>query len=169
MELEQKLELLKAEYIEHGAKYMFKADSKLWRVLQAIVKVLTFGKVPNFLNNFSTTLGHTVYLKDGIEGINLYSHLVHELVHVKQAEKYSTPLFMLLYVLAPLPIGLAWFRWKFEREAYLEGGKAYLEFLPELDKSLYADHVAENLGGVNYLFAWPFKKKIRAWILSNLG
>ena len=169
MDLNQKIEIVKAEYIEHGTKWMFKSDSKLWRVLQIIVKVLTFGKVANFLSAYSTTLGHTVYLKDGIEGINLYAHLVHELVHVKQAEKYSMPLFTFLYVVFPLPIGLAWFRWKFEREAYLAGGKAYLEFLPELDKGVYADHVAENLGGSPYLWAWPFKRKIREWILSNLG
>lgn len=168
MELDQRIEILRAEYIEHGARTVYKSDSKGWILLQKIVKVLTFGKVTNFLGSFSTTIGKTVYLKDGLEGINLYSHLIHELEHVKQGEKYWAPFFAFLYLFWPLPIGLAWFRYKCEREAYLIGGKALLEYIPSLDKEQYAQHVADNLGGASYFWAWPFKKKIKAWILANL-
>ena len=43
----------------------------------------------------------------------------HELVHVRQWRRWHV-LFWIGYLLLPLPIGLAWCRWRFEREAYLE-------------------------------------------------
>lgn len=52
--------------------------------------------------------------------------VAHEAIHVRQQSLWRTlmgpiglPLWIAAYLLFPVPFGLAWFRWRMEREAYL--------------------------------------------------
>ena len=67
-----------------------------------------------------TTVGETVYYPTTVQDPTVHIKVLeHEQIHIDQYKKYTTPLFLSLYLLLPLPILLSYFRWKFEREAYL--------------------------------------------------
>lgn len=65
------------------------------------------------------TIGRTIYHPTGRDPKKYPTTVAHELVHVDQQAKLGVLLFTALYLFAPLPVGIAYFRWKFEREAYL--------------------------------------------------
>lgn len=111
-----------------------------WVALHYIVLAVTFGGQRNFLKGYYTTIGPWIGVPEGWEArspVSRYAVLRHERIHVQQARKFGfgnaiagLPLFGLLYLLVPLPLGLAWCRWRFERVAYVEGIRAKLEFVP---------------------------------------
>jgi hypothetical protein len=78
-------------------------------------------------------------------------------VHIEQARRW--PVFwQLSYLLLPLPFGFAWFRWHWEREAYLVDLRA---------GRLTVDEVVETLWS-NYAWTWP-KPWMRRWFERELG
>lgn len=56
------------------------------------------------------------------------------------------------YLFLPIPIGLAYFRMKWEVEAFATG---YLAGGSRLSVKEYAEWVARNLSGRKYFWAWP--------------
>ena len=77
----------------------------------------------SYLDSFQTTIGKTVYVTadwDDWDPDRRYVTLRHEAVHLRQFRKFTLPGMAVLYVLLPLPMGLAWFRAYFEKEAYAE-------------------------------------------------
>lgn len=70
---------------------------------------------------WSTISARRIYAPIGtrLDRLDIYALVVkHELVHIAQAKRLWW-FWQLSYLLFPLPIGLAWFRWRWEREAYL--------------------------------------------------
>lgn len=147
---------------------------KAWTVLNAIWKGLTLGKGPSLLDNYTTTVGRTIYFPVGWDIQKAdeldYVTLCHELKHVEQYRTLGfgiAPLgfviFLFLYLLVPLPIIFAWFRYYFERAAYLESYEAgkRVGLLPKID------YYVNVLTGVGYLWAWPFKSLVRRWFLKR--
>lgn len=149
-------------------KIVYKTDSKLMKMLS---KVLFFNK--NFLTEFSTTLGNTIYLTNKnyvkLHPITIKVTLAHELVHVKDFNKigYSfyllyglpqilcllTPLFLFLFPfwfsmfwlgLCLLPLP-AYFRMQLEKKAYTF--------------SIYALYLLSEKG-----FAIDFEKNISSYL-----
>lgn len=119
-------------------KLKSKLDSRLMLLLGAVLG-------PFFVTNMWTTVGRTVYFPSNVNDPEKHTTtLEHEAIHVKQYNSYG-PLLWLLYLFFPLPIGFAYFRWRFEREAYLvqlrEGAS------PELLADLLWRH-----------YAWPWPK-----------
>ena len=86
-----------------------------------------------------------------------YAHLAHECAHVRQYQRcglgsawLGIPLFLLLYLLAPLPLGLAWWRYRWEREAFgAEQDARRALGLP------LRQNVEALLHGRAYGWAWP--------------
>ena len=104
------------------------------------------------LRSYWLTIGNTIYYPDSVENpTDEHALIRHELVHVQQYEKYGTLLFIFLYLFVPLPIGFAYFRWYFEREAYLVNIKAGDLTIPQ---------VVRMLDG--YWKPWP-KKWMTTW------
>ena len=124
-----------------------------------------------FLNNFGggiawTTLGDTIYFPDAIEDPYLFPEIIeHEKVHLKQYEQYGTPLFLFLYIFVPLPVFFSYFRWKFEREAYLLEAKLYIE-QGRIDVDTIVEEMVKSLWSF-YGFVWP-KSWMRNWFLKQL-
>ena len=127
-----------------------------------------------FLDNFGggvfwTTFGNTIYYPNvyDLDTAKLFTEVIeHEKVHVEQYKKYGVFLFLFLYVLVPLPVVFAYFRWKFERKAYL----VELKYIREHRKDLSVDEVMESVVGSlwnNYLFTWP-KPLMRRWFKNQL-
>lgn len=136
-------------------KIVKKKDSKLMK----FISILVWPVNKNFMNKY-TTLGKTIYTPD----VNkIKDHiLTHELVHVEQWTKYNI-LFWVLYLFLPLPIGLAWFRWKFEREAYL---KELEKHYTGVNFNYFIKEVVNVLWSA-YGWCWP-KPWMKAWFEKEL-
>jgi hypothetical protein len=71
----------------------------------------------------------------------------------------------LLYVLVPLPVGVAWFRAQFEKAAYAESIRAAAEVwgadYPR--RAEYRRHVIRQFTGASYGWMWPFRGGLERW------
>jgi hypothetical protein len=97
------------------------------------------------LGDVWTTVGRTIYFPRPQWVSRRLATVEHEIVHVEQWRKWG-PLLWLTYLLGlPLPIGLAWFRYRWEREAYLV----------QLDAGASPEDIVDVLCGPLYLWCWP--------------
>lgn len=149
----------------HGLQ-VYAKDQKwtwLWRMIDALLNTFTGGKMNTFFTGYVTTVGHRVFFpagwNSGAASRNDYIVLCHEIKHVEQFGKYGVVLMALLYLLFPLPVGLAYFRYRFEREAYVAGYRA----AAGVGVGLNVDDFIAQLSGPAYFWAWPFKKNMKAW------
>jgi len=173
---------------EFGLCIKHKEDVLAWRILSAVILVLTFGYV-NMLKKFWTTIGNVVYVPKRVDAKGRvfrygdlpytdYRTLSHEMVHVRQFYKWGFPgikggravgvvLVGLYYFFVFFPVGLAYGRYRLEREAYLGGLLAAksigLEIPPLMEKAIrYCSTSPE------YLWMWPFPRSVRRWFEYQL-
>lgn len=157
----------------------FKNESFLMKIISYI---LFFNK--SFMTDYITTIGNTVYFPSK-EGLTTKSKtiLLHELVHIFDAKKYSNTLFSLLYLspqilsiffipllfvswwfiipiillLLPLP---AYFRMIFEKRAYMVS--LYTAYVYSKKNHLVYDiyyskeYILRNFKTSAYYFMWTF-------------
>jgi hypothetical protein len=76
-------------------------------------------------------------------------------------------------VLLPLPLGLAWFRAYFEKEAYAETIRAAAEVwgVAHPCRSDYRRHVIKQFTSASYGWMWPFRAGLERWydrVLASL-
>lgn len=144
-----------------------KRESNLMTAIDVFLKIITLGNLRTFMSGFITTIGQKVYVP---RGWDLYPPsskakiIRHEKIHMKQAEKYGRLLFSLLYIFLPFPVGVAYFRKKFEQEAYEESLKALYEYNGE--KSLtpkLRQETIDHFTTAQYFWMWPWKKDIEEW------
>lgn len=170
------MQLLKEEYekILLDTKNEFKDfeilpknKSVLMKVIDAVLKIITFGQMKNFMTGFITVMGNKVYVPNAWEDNTLTSKaeiIRHERVHMRQSKKYGRFLFSFLYLVIPFPIGIAYFRKKFEQEAYEESLKALYEyhgekiFTPRLKEGMLAHFTTAQ-----YFWMWPWRKDLEKW------
>ena len=113
-----------------------------------------------------TTVGDTVYYPDAIEDPYLFPEIIeHEKVHIGQYKKLGVPLFLFLYIFVFLPVGLSYFRWRFEREAHLVEAKLYLAE-KRTDIHTIVDEMVKSLWHY-YGYPWP-KTLMKSWFLKQL-
>lgn len=108
----------------------YKRSSRFMRAVELFLRIISFGQIRAFFTEYVTTIGSTVYVPDGWRSMsetNRYIILRHERVHMRQARKWSLPLFAFLYLLVPLPAFFAVCRMRFEMEAYGETMRAVAE------------------------------------------
>jgi hypothetical protein len=147
-----------------------------WKAIHVAVVILTFGTNRNFLKGYYTTIGPWIGVPEGWEARNLAGRIAvleHELRHVKQCARcgfgnpiVGLPLFTILYLLLPLPIGLAYFRWRFEREAYAHGINVRIKIEPHRRQDKIDSAVKQLTTGL-YGWTWPFKKTVRAYFENH--
>jgi len=148
-----------------------KSESFTMKAINVFLIAVSFGRMKSFMTGFATTLGTTVYVTPGWPtkpDADKAVLLRHERVHMRQARRLTRPLFSLLYLLLFLPGGLAWFRARFEMEAYEETIRATFEHYGRtavFDKG-FRDRIAKNFTGPAYLYMWPFPKTVDKWILD---
>ncbi|HEY6037610.1 MAG TPA: hypothetical protein VIV58_25185, partial [Kofleriaceae bacterium] len=87
---------------------------------------------------------------------------------------HTLPVMAVLYVLLPLPLGLAYFRARFEQEAYAESVRAAAEVWgPQKPRGAeYRNYVIEQFMGPSYGWMWPFRKSLERWydeVLAGLA
>ena len=150
-----------------GFALVRKDDSRLQRVIHWTLVVVTFGGQRRYLDEYQTTIGRRVYVSrdwDSRPASERWSTLRHERVHLRQFRRYTLPLMAFLY-LGVLPIGLAWFRARFEKEAYEESMRAWAEvYGPQyLRRSDVRARVVRQFTGPAYGWMWPFPRSMHAW------
>lgn len=141
-----------------GARLRAKSESPLMKVLGVLLRAIGNRR---FMQEYWTTLGATIYYPSSV--VEPYAHwliLEHELVHVRQWRDWGI-LFSISYVLLPLPIGLAWFRWRWEREAYL------VQLRAAHDPHSTADAIARRLFA-DYGWPWP-RPWMRRWFENQIA
>lgn len=148
-----------------------KSENKVHLVIDALLRVLTFGKMSNYLTDFTTTIGYTVWVGDSflssepaIQAITLR----HEREHMRQAKRNGRVVFGLCYLLFPLPFLFAWFRYKWEREAYAETLKGLREYRGYLYVSQpeVKERFVRYFTGPSYFWTWCLKGQVERWFDS---
>lgn len=160
------IEALRAEI--PGFRIVRKDQSPLHRAIHHALVVVTFGRMRSYLDSYQTTIGKTVYVTpdwDDWSADQRYVTLRHEAVHLRQFRKLTLPVMAVLYLLVPLPMGLAYFRARFEQEAYAESIRAAAEVWgPSYPtRTEYRSHVVEQFMGASYGWMWPFRRSIERW------
>ena len=106
-----------------------------------------------------TTLGTTIWHPSNIDPLHpsRADIRVHELIHVDQQVRWTVPVFLVCYLLLPLPFGLSWFRWRWEREAYMT----------QIKNEDGIEPIVQLLGGFAYGWSWP-RSLMRRWFLREI-
>lgn len=178
MDAEARYEALLAEVRAEFPRFRLidKDRSMLQRSIGGALALLTFGGQRRYLSDYVTTLGARVYVPRGWSSRRPEDRLVtmrHERVHLRQFRRWSFPLMALLYLLLPLPLGLAYGRYRFEREAYEETLRAACEVWGRdavCNAAFRAGIVAQFTSGA-YGWMWPFPGAVERWydrVLSSL-
>lgn len=154
-------------------RFLYKDESWLMRAIDVFLKVVTLGMMRAFMTTFITTIGFRVYVprKQWLSMAPSSQAIVmrHERVHMRQRTKYGMALFSLLYVLLPLPGGLAYFRAKFEKEAYEETVRAALDYGWDPEDPAFRANIVSVFVGPQYFWMYPFRKSIEAWYDSTVA
>jgi hypothetical protein len=148
-----------------------KVDSWFMQFISDFLRVITFGRMTSFMENFITTIGYTVYVPESwadLPDSQKYVILRHERVHMRQREKYGALWFTFLYLFFPLPAYVAYFRMKFECEAYAESMKAtvvaYGDHAPMMLKApAFKTMMVNHFTSAEYFWMWPHRAQIEEW------
>ena len=153
-----------------------KPDSRLHRAIHHFLRIVTFGGMSSYLDSYQTTIGATIYVTadwDERDPCERYCTLRHEAIHLRQFRRWTLPGMALLYVLLPLPLGLAYFRARFEMEAYAESIRATAEvYGPDTPRlPAYRERILAQFTGPAYGWMWPFRGALGRWydgVLASL-
>lgn len=167
------LERVTEQLAREGVTVVRKRDVPLQRWIDRALRVVTFGAMRAYLTDYVTTIGRTIYLPEGWESVapgRRWETLEHELVHVRQFERYGLVGMAILYLLLPLPMGLAWFRARLEWEAYRVSLRcvAELEGIDAARDPAFREEIVRRFSGPDYGYMWRFAASVRRWIESEL-
>ena len=145
-----------------------KDESGFSRAIHYGLLVLTFGRMRAFLSGYQTTIGRRIYVTSDWEQRSRddrYIVLRHERIHMRQFRRFTLPGMALLYVMLPLPMGLAYFRARFEQQAYEESIRAAAEIYgaAHVRDNCYRSYILEQFTGPSYGWMWPFRRQLNSW------
>lgn len=145
-----------------------KKDSTLMKVLDVLLRIITFGQMTTFMTGFLTQVGMKLYVPESWLSRPAYSKaasLRHERVHMRQQVRYGRIRFTLMYLMWPLPAIFAVGRRNIEQEAYAESMRAYAEYfgLHSIEDKGYKDHIIEHFTSAQYFWTFPFRQKLEVW------
>ena len=169
--LETRVELISQEFPKF--RFMSKDKSLLMKMIHIFLQLITFGR-SKFMDNFVTTIGHTVYTpsswhswKDDTKS----DILAHECIHMRQRKKYGPVLFEALYIFIPIPLFYAYYRAKFEMEAYEVSIKlnAARNGLEAVKSPEYKKYMVSHFTGSNYGYMMMNKNRVESWFNSVIS
>ena len=140
-----------------------KSESLLMKAIDIFLKVITFGRMKRFMIRFTTTVGCTVYVTEKWSESTTISRIItlrHERVHMRQRKKYGSFLFTFLYLFFPFPVLFAYYRRKFEMEAYEETMRSLVDLLPAgrgrtLKSKRFKASMVKHFTTAEYFWMWP--------------
>lgn len=154
---------VRAEFPEF--KLVKKSDSSFMKLLGFLLKLITLWQQDQFMTAFVTTVGTTVYTPAQWYDWNDFNRAVilrHERVHMRQKQRYGV-FYLISYLLLPVPAVFAYYRTKFEMEAYAESMRAVHENGGDLYNVEFKNRMIRHFTSAEYFWAWPFRKKIERW------
>lgn len=134
--------------------------------MKVLALLLFFNKA--FMTSYVTTIGRWMWTPENWDNWDDETKeriLRHEAVHLCQQRRLTFPLYALLYLLLPLPLGLAWFRARLEWEAYSET----IRSLAESKGLAYVQDVTTRGVFISYFtsgaygWMWPFSEQVGKW------
>jgi hypothetical protein len=150
-----------------------------WRALHWLLLIVTFGGNRTFNDRYSTTIGNLIGWSgakmktiteqpDGWED-RVWSTLQHEREHLRQFEKFGVFAMLILYVFVFFPLGLAYFRARFERAGYLRTLRCWYVLNSGWAESAEARAwwIGQFTTGA-YGWAFPFPKTVGKWFDDEL-
>jgi hypothetical protein len=145
-----------------------KRTSPLSKLIDVALKVVTLGGQRHYLTRYYTVLGDRLYVPDGwksVDPIEAVITLRHERIHLRQRRRYTLPGMALIYLLWPLPLGLAYGRARIEWEAYTETLRATYELRGEkaLRSKALRSRIVEQFTSAAYGWMWPFRASVERW------
>ena len=151
-----------------GFRIVRKSDDRWQRIIDAVLIGLTLGHMRGYLTHYQTTLGQRVYVTDSwaeLPAVERWATMRHEAVHLRQFRKFTFLGMILLYLLVPLPTGLAYFRMRLEREAYEETLRALYEAHGEgaVRNRALREHMIAHFTSASYGWMWPFPAALGRW------
>lgn len=160
------LSIMKSEFSDF--EIIQKNESLLMKIIDFCLRVITFNQMKLFMKSFTTTIGNKVYVPESWNDYSLKTKIQimrHERIHMLQAKKYGRILFSFLYLFFPLPLGVSYFRKKFEQEAYEESLKAIYELngTDVLCSLQLKEQILSHFTSSQYLWMWPFRKDLEKW------
>lgn len=166
------LKTLKEEFPD--VTFQEKAESKFMLFLSKLLLIISFGQMKTFLTEYTTTIGSTIYTPttwmEKPEWVRLVI-LRHERVHLLQQKRYPRFVFPLLYLFVA-PLFFAYFRAKFEKEAYEETLRAVYEH-GGMDMVLrQKEWMLSQFTGPAYGWMWCSRSSMEKWfdsVVSKLG
>jgi len=166
------LEQLTTEIVTEFPKFRVvkKSESFLMKAINAFLLVITFWQMKAFMTRFITTVGTTVYVPDDWNEQTEIDRMIvlrHERVHMRQKQKYGMFLFSLLYLFIPLPGAFAYYRRKFEQEAYEESMWALVDLTPNgldiLATESYREQMVHHFTSSEYFWTWLGREELEDW------
>ena len=157
-----------------GFRIIRKDESRFQRAIGAALSVVTLGGQTHYLSSYQTTIGRTVYVTpdwDELPAEQRYVTMRHERIHLRQFRRYTLVGMAILYVLLPLPLGLAWFRARFEWEAYVESIRAAAELhgRAHVASGPFRERVVAQFTSGAYGWMWPFRGQVEGWYDAALA
>lgn len=149
-----------------------KANHWYWRLLGWLVLIVTFGSNRTFVERYTTTLPGVVawsehkwkLIAEGRDLDRVWTTLMHEREHLRQF-RWKGPVNMgVAYLLIWFPVGLAWYRAKYERDGYLQTLRCWYLISPRWARSPEARQWwIERFTSGAYGWMWPFKSQVGRW------
>lgn len=127
----------------------------------------------DFMEHYWTTVNGTIFYSNQVQYPYAYPELLEHELNLLEDQDYKEPgewgwkdiWWVFRYLFLPVPIFLAWFRWKSERSAYLH----QLTISGEKDKAVLRAGVESVIHAlwVGYMFTWP-RFFMRRWFWKQL-
>jgi hypothetical protein len=145
-----------------------KANSPLSFAIDRALRLITLNGQRLYLTHYHTVIGDTLYVCSAWTGMSDIAKVIllrHERVHLRQRRRYGFLPFALLYLVPFFPLGLAYFRARFEWEAYRETLRATAELrgLAALSDAALRREMVRRFVGPDYGWMWPFPRTIERW------
>lgn len=145
-----------------------KAKNALSIAIDAALRLLTLGAQRHYMTRYHTVIADTLYVPEAWSSMNDVARVIllrHERVHLRQRRRYGFLPFAALYLVPFFPLGLAWWRARFEWEAYRETLRATAELrgLQALDDGALRREIVRRFVSGDYGWMWPFSRTIERW------
>lgn len=158
---------LQATALDRHAKLIVK-QGWFWSAVSWLLYIFTFGSSNRqaFRGRFATTIGPYIAVPPSWSAEAVQDVLAHECRHVTQSRWFGlglhplagVPFMALAYLLLPLPLGLAWVRFRLELDADKAGWRALKRAFPLAARDAImprAVRFSETISSSAYGWAWP--------------
>lgn len=165
------LTLIKSEFPKF--EIIQKKDSLFMKILNVLLRIITFNVQKFFMSKYITTIGEKVYVPDSWDEMDERSKIIvlrHERIHMLQKKRYTFLIFSIMYLLIPFPFLVAYCRMRFEKEAYEESIKLQVALYGKnsAKNEKFKESIVKQFTTGAYGWMWIFKSNIEDWFDKTL-